>query len=133
LEVVLALALFLGAATVIMAGLHSSVEAAERLRLHTHAMNLAISVMSEMQMHIRPITSIGPEPMPPPFEKWKYQIIVSQSQSGPIQPDALQSVEVLITHSEESAVQRLLRQFRSSEIAASATNSMNAEMEMTEF
>ena len=125
LEVVLALALFLAAATVIMAGIHSSIEATERLRLHTHAMNLAISVMSEMKMHARAIASIGPEPLQPPFQKWKYQIIVSQSQSGPVEPDAMQSVEVVISHSEENMVQRLSEMFRTSEIAASATNNIS--------
>jgi hypothetical protein len=125
LEVVLALALFLGAATVIMAGIHSSIAAAERLRLQTHASNLAISIMSEMRMHLRPIASIGPEPLPPPFDQWKYQIIVSQSQGNSMDPQALQSVEVVIRHSSENTVRRLCQLFRADDIAASATNGVS--------
>lgn len=125
LEVVLALALFVAAATVISAGINSSIQAAQRLRLGTHAANLAISVMSEMQMHIRPIANAGPEAFSPPFEKWKYQVLVSEAAESSMGTDALQSVEVVITHSEENTVQRLSQLFRASEIALSATNNMS--------
>src|SRR5436190_1651792 len=81
------------------------------------AANLAISVMSEMQMHARPIASVGPESFAPPFEKWKYQVIVSQAQDSPLEADSLQNVEVVISHSEENMVQRLSQLFRTSEIA----------------
>ena len=66
LEVVLALALFVGAATVISTGLNASVQAVYRLRQSTHAANLAISVLSELQMHIRPVAAAGPEPFAAP-------------------------------------------------------------------
>ena len=122
LEVVLALALFLAAATVVTAGINSSVQAVERLRLSTHASNLAISLISEMQMHARPIANVGPEPFAPPFEKWKYQVLISQAQDSPLEGDSLQNVEVIISHSEENVVRRLSQLFRTSEIALSATN-----------
>jgi hypothetical protein len=131
LEVVLALALFLGAATVITAGINSSIQSVERLRLGTHAMNLAISVMSEMQMHVRPIAPMGPEAFPPPFEKWKYQILVSQAQDSPLEGEALQNVEVVISHTEENTVQRLSQLFRSGDIAASVTNAPMQTPEQT--
>ena len=79
LEVVLALALFIGAATVISAGISASVEAVNRVRLQTHAANLAISVMSEIKMGARPLAAIGPENLEAPFDQWLYRINLNAS------------------------------------------------------
>jgi hypothetical protein len=122
LEVVLALALFVGAATVISSGLNASIQSAQRLRLENHAANLAISIMSEMQMHARPIAAIGPEPLPKPFQDWTYKIEVSQEEGNIADVDSLRPVEVIIRHSQENAVYRITQLFRASEISASATN-----------
>lgn len=123
LEVVLALALFVAAATVISAGMNASVQAVQRHRLNTHATNLAISILSEMQMHTRAIENIGPEPLEVPFEDWNYKIIVAPLQESSLENDAMQSVEVVISHKNEPVVLRLTQLFRASEIAASAKNS----------
>src|SRR5262245_47136392 len=48
LEVVLALALFAAAATIIGAGIHSAIDAVERQKLNAHALDLAVSVISEI-------------------------------------------------------------------------------------
>ena len=124
LEVVLALALFLAAATVISAGINSSIQAVQRLRSSTHATNLAISLMSEMRMQARPIAPAGPESFPPPFQKWKYQIVVTQGEESVLDAGAMQTVEVIISHSEENAVQRLSQLFRESDISLSSTNAL---------
>jgi len=120
--VVLALALFLGAATVISSGLNASIQSAQRLRQENHAANLAISIMSEMQMHARPIAAIGPEPLPRPFQDWNYKIEVSQEQGNIADIDSLRPVEVIIRHSQENTVYRITQLFRAAEISASATN-----------
>ena len=116
LEVVLALALFVGAATVIGSGLNASVQAVYRLRQETHAANLAVSVFSEMQMHARPIAAAGPEPFLAPFEKWTWQVEVTQPESSPLEADAMRKVEVIIRHTEDGVVRRLTQFMRSSDV-----------------
>ena len=123
LEVVLALGLFAGAATVIAVGVNASVQAVYRLRLNTHASNLAISVMSEMQMQVRPVASTGPEAFLPPFEAWTYQVVLGPLEESALEADALQSVEVIIRHSQEDITQRLTQLFRSSDITPASDGS----------
>jgi type II secretory pathway pseudopilin PulG len=122
LEVVLALALFVGAATIISSGINASVQAVYRLRLETHAANLAISVLSEMQMGARPITAAGPEPCEAPFTNWNFKVELSQTQSGTAENEGLIPVEVIISHSTERVVYRLTQLFQASEIAARAAS-----------
>jgi hypothetical protein len=122
LEVVLALALFVGAATIISGGINASIHSVERVRLQNHAVNLAVTVLSEMQMHIRPVAAIGPEPFAPPFQDWTYKIEIAQKDAPPDVTDTLQPVEVIIRHSTEGTVQRLAQLFSSTEISTSETN-----------
>src|SRR5947207_1431059 len=100
LEVVLALALFVGAATVISSGINAAIRSVDRVRLQSHAVNLAISIISEMQMHARPVAPVGPEPFPPPFEEWTFKIEVAQSEGSVETADSLRTVEVIIRHTE---------------------------------
>ena len=107
LEVVLALALFVFAATVITGGLNASVQEVERLRLNLHASNLAISILSEIQMGIRLVEGAGPEPFDAPFADWTWQIEVSPVADlfGSALP--LQSIEVAVRHKTRPIVRRL--------------------------
>lgn len=114
LEVVLALALFVAAATVIGAGIHASIQAVERVRLQNHAANLAISLMSELHMRARPVAPFGPESFEPPFEDWLYRIAVDQVESA-TEMEALRPVEVIVWNPNENAVHRLTQMFRASE------------------
>jgi type II secretion system protein I len=117
LEVVLALALFVAAATIITSGMNASVQAVHKLRMNTHAMNLAISLMSELQMHARPLSSSGPEPFEAPFEKWAWTIQVDDLESGPLETDAMKRVEVMVRNNEEGVVHRLTQLFRAADVA----------------
>jgi len=107
LEVVLALFLFVAAATVISSGLSASVKEVDRLRLNIHARNLAATVLAEMQMGIRTVESSGPNAVDPPFDLWVWQAAV-----GPV-PDAvgglntLQKVEIVARHKFEPVVFRV--------------------------
>lgn len=121
---VLALALFVAAATIITSGINASVQAVYRLRLETHAANLAISVLSEMQMRARTIAQFGPEAFAAPFTNWTLRVELSQSEMA--ENDALRPVEVIVSHSEEPIVYRLTQLFRASEIAASTTNELDS-------
>lgn len=122
LEVVLALALFVGAATIISSGINASVQAVYRLRLETHAANLAISLISEMQMRARPLAPVGPEPFEAPFTNWTFKVEMAQPEGGTSESEALVPVEVIVTHTEERVVYRLTQLFQAAEVSASSTN-----------
>ena len=107
LEVVLALSLFVFAATVITGGLNASVAEAERLRLNLHASNLAISILSELQMGIRTIDAAGPEPFAPPYEMWTWQVEVNPVEDSLTSPLLLRNVEVIVRHQARPIVRRL--------------------------
>ena len=107
LEVILALALFVLAATIITSGLSSSVNEVKRLRLNTHASNLAVSVLSQLQMGIQAGEASGPNAFDPPFEQWKWQTILSPVNEMVGATNPIQKVEVIIRHDSEPVVYRL--------------------------
>ena len=77
LEVVLALVLFVAAATIIGSALNTSANGVERLRLSVHAADLATSVLSELQIGSRTPGDGSPEPFAPPFDTWMWQVSTS--------------------------------------------------------
>lgn len=117
LEVVLALVLFVAAATIVTAGMNASVAAVERLRRDTHTLNLALSLMAELQMNSRPLEPAGPEPFEAPFEDWMWRIDVSALESAAVEADALKKVEVVVWHTTENSNQRVAQLFRSNDVA----------------
>jgi type II secretory pathway pseudopilin PulG len=121
LEVILALALFVGAATIISSGINASMRSVERLRLQNHAVNLAISVLSEMQMRARPVAAIGPEVFAPPFQDWTLKVEVAQSEESIEGPEALRPVEIIVKHTQENVVQRLTQLFPVSQLSEAET------------
>src|SRR5688572_20199749 len=98
LEVVLAVVLFAAAAAVIGAGLKASMDSSERLRLSTHAGNLAITVASELQMGVRSLADTGPEAFGPPFEGWVWEIVPVPWNETEGAANNLVQVEVLVRH-----------------------------------
>jgi hypothetical protein len=126
LEVVLALALFVGAATIITSGINASMRAVERVRLQNHAINLAITVFSEMHIHARAVAAAGPEPFPAPFQNWTYKIEIAQSETAMDSPEALRQVEVVIKNTMENVTHRLAELFPASAIGDADTNSPSA-------
>ncbi|MGZ8938270.1 MAG: hypothetical protein ACXW32_03570 [Limisphaerales bacterium] len=122
LEVVLALALFIGAATVISAGISASVEAVHRVRLQTHAANLAISLMAEIQIGVRPLTAIGPESFEEPFKEWLYRVNLTPGEEAVMETDLSRPVEVIVWHSGENVVHRITQLFPASELARAEGN-----------
>jgi len=112
LEVVLALVLFVAAASIITVGMNTSVESLERLRLNTHALNLAASVLAEVQMGVLPADANGPVEFDLPFENWTWEI-QSESVQGEIgDTNPLTRVEVVIRHIEKPIVHRLTQIMR---------------------
>jgi len=116
LEVVLALVLFAAAAVIIGGGLNASVNSAARLRLQAHAADLAVTVMSELQMGVRSVGQPGPEPFAAPFTNWTWQVTSARLESGP-GAASFSNVEVVIRHSESALVHRLAQVLDLGEVA----------------
>lgn len=106
LEVILAVVLFAGAASVIGVGLKASMDASERLRMNAHAGNLAFTVASELHMGIRTLADTGPEAFGPPFEGWVWQIAATPWLQSEDTPANLTHVEVTVTHEPTAFVHR---------------------------
>ena len=94
----------------------------ERVRLQIQAVNLAVTVLSEMQMHIRPVAAVGPEPFPSPFQDWTCKIEIAQTDATPEAASSLQPVEVIIKHTRENVTQRLTQLFSTSDVSSTDTN-----------
>ena len=107
LEVVLALVLFAAAAAIIGGGIHSAIHGVERQKLNAHAVNLAISVISEIQMGLRTLESVGPEPFESPFDHWTWQLVFASTETETGETSALTAVEVIVRHDEPPLVHRL--------------------------
>lgn len=107
LEVVLALALFAAAAAIIGGGIHSAIDGVERQKLNAHAVNLAISVVSEIQIGLRTLESAGPEPFESPFDHWTWQLVLAPTETENGETSALTRVEVIVRHDEPPLVHRL--------------------------
>ena len=107
LEVILALVLFAAAAAIIGAGLHSAIAGVERQKLNAHAVNLAASVLAEIQMGLRPPESVGPESFDSPFDRWTWELVLTPIETDAGEPGDLTRVEVIVRHGEPALVQRL--------------------------
>jgi hypothetical protein len=111
LEVVLALVLFVAAAAVITAGFRSSVTGVDRLRDQTHAVNLAVTVFSEIEMGIRPAQAGGPENFDPPFDEWTWALEIAPPEDLFSETAGPSPVEVIIRNELSGTVYRLARHF----------------------
>lgn len=107
LEVVLALGLFVFAAAVITSSLNVVVQRTLRLRSQTHALDLAASVLAEIEMGMRRPQSAGPEPFEAPYAEWNWQILASAETVGTATRPGLQQVTVIVRQESGPIVQRL--------------------------
>jgi type II secretory pathway pseudopilin PulG len=107
LEVLLALMLFAGAAAVVTTAFNSSVASLERQKLGFQALNLAASVLAEVQLGIRSATSDAPTPFEPPFEDWTWQTSLIPTETSGGDPAGLPRLEVVVRHKNSPMVQRL--------------------------
>ena len=97
LEVILALALFSVTAAIVTTGINSSVNSVERLRLTTHAGNLAATVVSEIKLGDRSSAMTEAEPFEEPFTNWTYQVSAGTGSGTTFESaESFQQVEVVI-------------------------------------
>jgi type II secretory pathway pseudopilin PulG len=106
-EVVLALALFVAAAAVISGALSASMDSVERLRLNAHAANLAVTVLSELQMGTLAAEGVGPQEFDLPFEDWTWEVLQAPVDDGTTEESRLTHIEVIIRHKASPLVHRL--------------------------
>lgn len=106
LEVVLALVLFVAAASVLSVAMSSSLDALERQKRQLHATNLAVSLFSELQMGLRPLSPAGPEPFKPPFSAWSWQLVVGSTEDEVGQGTGLVRAELVLRHDESATTYR---------------------------
>ncbi len=127
LEVLIALALFVAAAAVVTGALNSSLESLERQRLGTHAVNLATSVVAEIQLGIRVPGGEGRRPFDAPFQDWTWEasLVPVEDAIGVTGANGLiganggsTRVEVVVRHKTAPVVQRLAQVIRIGHSAA---------------
>jgi len=111
-EVVLALALFVAAAAVISSGMSASMESIERLRLNAHAADLAVTVLSEIQMGTLAMEGNLAQPFDPPFEDWTWEVQLAPVDDGAGEQTSLTRVEAIVRHLQPPLVYRLSQVLR---------------------
>jgi hypothetical protein len=107
LEVVLALMLFVAAATILTSGMSSSLDGVTRLRLQAHAADLAVSVASELQMGLKTADQGGAQPFPAPLEDWTWEVVAAPLQSESDEVSRFKKIEVIVRHNDPAVVYRL--------------------------
>ena len=107
LEVLLALALFVSAAAVMISALNASLGSLERQRLGLHGINLASSILAEIQLGIRPPVSEAAKPMDAPWQDWTSEVIVAPTAGAESEQVGLQQVEVVVRRLAPPMVQRM--------------------------
>lgn len=127
LEVLLAVALFVAAAAIATASLNSSIRSLERQRLQTHAVQLASSVLAEVQLGIRSTSggNSAAQPFENPFQDWTWEIVTDSGPSDFSESNPLERVEIIIRHRSEPIVQRLAQRLPPRvSLPASSTNAI---------
>jgi type II secretory pathway pseudopilin PulG len=112
LEVVLALVLIAAAAAVVGAGLSTSIDRVERLRLNAHAADLATSVMSELQIGSKVLSADGTEAFEAPYGAWTWEAQAEVTDEKVRDTGRTKKVEVIIRHEDPPVVHRLCQVIR---------------------
>ena len=121
----MALALIVGASAVVTGGLQSAITSVDRMRNDVQGVNLAITVLSQIQMGIIPIESVESEDFESPFEGWSYDIVVEEVEdmnmslnmngSGESNGVELVKVEVAIRKPDGDVIKRMTQLLQNSE------------------
>jgi len=107
LEVVLALALFFGVSVAILAGLSACVRSARDVRLEAEAADLAITLLSEMQLGAVEIEDAGPVAYEDEtLQDWTWQVVVTPV-VGNLTDLELTRVEIIIRNTPNDYTHRL--------------------------
>lgn len=99
LEVIFSIVLFASAAAAVIGALNSCMQATDTVRLDAMSADLAVTLLSEIQMGLLPAVSDGPKP----FEDsdradWTWEIATEQVESPLADLPPMVNVEVIVTH-----------------------------------
>ena len=108
LEVVFALGLFAAVAAIVSGSFSACAASAQRLRTQAVADNLAVTLLSEMQLGLIPPEDDGPEFFEEPHEDWSWEVVTAEMDDvididGPV----MKSVEIIIRHVDGHCTHRL--------------------------
>ena len=121
LEIVLSLALFVAASTAILGGLGACLRSAQDARLSATASDLAVTLLSEIQMGLVPLENDGPnEYEDERLTGWTWEVIVADAEAfdteayddGPV----TQYVEVVVSCADPAYEYRLSDQIRPEDV-----------------
>ena len=129
LEVVVALALFFGVAVAILGGLNTCVQSARDVRLQAQASDLAVTLLSEVQLGLVPVADAGPVTYEAPLEDWTWEI-TAVPVDAVVTGLEVSHIQIIIRNTPQAYVYRLhhLAPQLSEEAAAALAESMG-EME----
>jgi hypothetical protein len=127
LEVVLAVTVFFGMAVVILGGLNLSMRSVRQVKEQAQAADLAVTLLSYMQIGVVPVGDAGPTPFEEPFSLWTYQTVTAPVPSTGIEGTDLVQVEIVITNIEDKYTYRLYQWMPTEEEPMSATATASAE------
>jgi type II secretory pathway pseudopilin PulG len=124
MEVLLAVVLFGAAVAIVTVAFNSSLDSLDRQKRSAQALNMAASILAEVQLGLRPAVSDGARPFEVPWQDWTWETSVTPLESAAGGLTGLSMLEVIIRHQKSSIVQRLAQVMTPP--AASATNSVMA-------
>jgi len=101
LEAIFALTLFAATAAVVIGGLNSCIQNVNDLRMKAKAGDLAVTLLSEIQMGLVPPADDGPTDYPVPDEDWCWQIVTAPLDPVPSAPPQTQ-LKIIITNKVEA-------------------------------
>lgn len=119
LEVVLALAVFFGVAVAILGGLSVCLKSATQVREEAQAADLAVTVLSEVQMGILTVADAGPMPFEDPFADWTWQTVVTPVETTVVGLEMTQ-LQVIVKNALDGYVYRLYQLLPAEEGASAA-------------
>ena len=92
------------------------------MRHELDATNLAISTLAEVELGLKPMESAPPTEFEPPFEKWTWQIEVTEPSEDLDMGGSLSLVEVIIQSEDLGHETRLARMLRGQQSALPLLN-----------
>ncbi len=110
LEVLLAMMLFVLSAGVILGAVQASINSVRRIRLQARAANLAVTLLSEIQMGLAERKDEGPTAYEEPLQDWTWQVI-TEDLTEPADAPPLLRVSVIVENPGEGFSYRLVQLF----------------------
>jgi type II secretory pathway pseudopilin PulG len=101
LEVIFAIALLAAACGSIVGGLTACIRANRELWLESRAADLAVSLLSEIQMGLTAPVDEGPTDYLTPLEDWSWQVVTADLNPQTVAGAAMTQVQVTVTYKPE--------------------------------